>query len=506
MAQLICAFFMTHKPTFKEFKAKAAKGNFIPVYREIFADLDTPVSAYLKIRGKAHSFLLESDKGKGTWDRYSFFGCGPFKIVSSKGDKVTVLENGKETVTTNSKKPLDTLKEILAQYKPVQDDNLPFFTGGAVGFIGYDMARFFEELDDKNKDDLHIPDSLFVIADTLMIFDNMSQTIKIVSNAFTKGGNLREVYDAAKKKIDGLVKKLRQNTSKFYGAGDKIKKYKETSYTSNFEKKKFKAAVINIKKRIKRGDAIQVVLSQRLEIKYSKDAFTIYRALRTVNPSPYMYYLEFGNIRIVGSSPETLVRLEGKNMEVRPIAGTKKRGKTVFEDIKLEKELLADPKERAEHVMLVDLGRNDLGRFARPKSVVVNESFKVERYSHVMHIVSNVQAKLRKESDCFDLLRATFPAGTLSGAPKVQAMKIIEELESTRRGLYGGAVGYISFNGNMDMAIAIRTLLVKDKVAYLGVGAGIVADSKPENEFKETMHKGKALLEAIAIAEQGLPL
>lgn len=502
----LCFFFMTYSPTLDEFKKKAARGNLIPVYKEIFADLDTPVSAYMKIRGDAHSFLLESVEGGEKWARFCFLGAGPFTVVSTKGRNISILENGiKENRTVaDGELPLSALKEILARYRPVQDENLPRFTGGAVGFIGYDMVRFFEDLPEQTTDDLDIPDSLFVVADTLLIFDNVSHTIKIVSNAYTEDKDLEEVYNLALKKIDALEQKLRQSAPILSLGRNGNKSSGKLNFTSNFEEEKFKQAVLKIKRYILEGDVIQVVLAQRLQFKVSEDAFTIYRALRTVNPSPYMYYLEFGDLRIVGSSPEAMIRLEGNNVEVRPIAGTRKRGKDDEEDKAMEEELLADEKELAEHIMLVDLGRNDLGRVAKINSVEVNEKFTIERYSHVMHIVSNVRAVLRDGLDCFDVLLAAFPAGTLSGAPKIRAMEIIEEMEPTRRGLYGGAVGYISFNGNMDTAIAIRTLLVKGDSAYLGVGAGIVADSVPEKEFEETMNKGKALLKAIDLAEGGL--
>ncbi|MGV7220250.1 MAG: anthranilate synthase component I [Nitrospinales bacterium] len=495
---------MSYKPTLEEFKQKASQGNLIPVYKEIYADLDTPVSAYMKIRDEKHSFLLESVEGGEKWARFCFLGCGPFTVVSSKGKTITITKNGKDE-TESAKEgstPLAVLKDILSQYKPVEDASLPRFTGGAVGFIGYDMVRYFEKLPEQTEDDLDVPDSLFVIADTVMIFDNVSQTIKIVSNAYTEGKDLDKAYGEALKKIDTLVDKLQRGAPVLSSGNNE--KLQGGSLSSNFEKEKFKQAVLKIKEYILEGDVIQVVLSRRLKLGISQDAFTIYRALRTINPSPYMYYLEFDGLKVVGSSPETLIRLEGKNMEVRPIAGTRKRGQSEDEDVALEKELLADAKEMAEHIMLVDLGRNDLGRVAEINSVEVNEKFNIERYSHVMHIVSNVRAQLREGLDCFDILSAAFPAGTLSGAPKIRAMEIIDELEPTRRGLYGGAVGYISFNGNMDTAIAIRTLLVKGDVAYLGVGAGIVADSDPEKEFEETTNKGKALLKAISLAEQGL--
>ncbi len=495
------------KPSLEEFKAKAKQGNLIPVYMEILADLDTPVSAYLKISGGSFSFLFESVEGGEKWARYCFLGCDPSVIVSTRGSKITVCKNGEsQTQTIESDNPLEGIKEIMSHYRPVVSKDLPRFAGGAVGFIGYDMVRHFEGLPEETLDDLNVPDSLFVITDTLLIFDNVTQTIKVVSNAFVEDDDLDALYKSTVEKIECLVEKLRAPVPAHAQAPADVAVNQDATaeIESNFTESKFKDAVLKIKDYIKEGDAIQVVLSQRLKFQIKQDPFNIYRALRKINPSPYMYYLKLDDLCIVGSSPEVLVRMEGTKIELRPIAGTRWRGKTEEEDLALEKDLLSDEKELAEHIMLVDLGRNDLGRVAKINSVVVNEKFSIERYSHVMHIVSNVKAEVKEGLDCYDVLRAAFPAGTVSGAPKVRAMQIIEELEPTRRGLYAGAVGYISFTGNMDTAIAIRTLLIKDKTAYLGVGAGIVSDSVPEREFEETMNKGKALLKAIETAERGL--
>ncbi len=495
---------MTYRPSLEEFKEKAGQGNLVPVYKEILADLDTPVSAYMKISQDSHSFLLESIEGGDKWARYSFLGCGPSIIVSTKGQTVSIQRNGiKETRSLKGERPLSVLKEILAQYQPVDDANLPRFTGGAVGFISYDMVRYFETLPEDTIDDLDLPDSLFVITDTLLIFDNVNHTIKVVSNAHIEGDNLDAIYQQTIGKIQALEKKLKTSTN-HASVGVKKGTSEPMAMQSNFAKEKFEDAVLKIQKYIVEGDAIQVVLAQRLKFEIQQDPFTIYRALRTINPSPYMYYLNFGDVQVVGSSPEVLVRLEDDLVEVRPIAGTRKRGQTETEDRELEEDLLQDEKELAEHIMLVDLGRNDLGRVAEFRSVEVNEQFTIERYSHVMHIVSNVRGRLKDGLDCFDVLEAAFPAGTVSGAPKIRAMEIIDEVEPTRRGIYAGAVGYIGFTGNMDTAIAIRTLVVKGNTAYLGVGAGIVADSVPEKEFEETMNKGKALLKAIELAENGL--
>ncbi len=489
------------KPSLEEFKKLAKSGNLIPVYKEILADLDTPVSAYMKIGDGDYSFLLESVEGGEKWARYCFLGCDPAVVVSSKGRNITIDENGKrQERKIDSGTPLSAIKEILARYNPVDVPDLPRFSGGAVGFISYDMVRFFEDLPEDTVDDLNVPDSQFIITDTMLVFDNVSQTIKMVSNAFIESDDLDEVYEQTIKKISLLEEKLKTPLKISNQANEEVA---QTKFESNFEKEKFKGAVDKVKQYILEGDAIQIVLSQRLSFDIKKKAFDIYRALRTVNPSPYMYFLKFGDIEVVGSSPEILVRLEDEKVEVRPIAGTRKRGKNEEEDVALEKDLLQDEKELAEHIMLVDLGRNDLGRVAKISSVEVNESFTVERYSHVMHIVSNVRGILKEGLDCFDVLEATFPAGTVSGAPKIRAMEIIEEMEPNRRGLYAGAVGYIGFSGNMDTAIAIRTLVVKAQTAYLGVGAGIVADSVPESEFEETMNKGRALLKAVELAEKG---
>jgi anthranilate synthase component I len=493
------------KPTLKEFKEKSKQGNLIPVYKEVLADLDTPVSAYMKMSGGEYSFLLESVEGGEKWARYCFLGFDPSIVVSIKGNEVTVKKNGKsESIIIEEGNPLVGLKKVLAQYEPVEVEGLPRFSGGAVGFVSYDMVRSFETLPDKTEDDLEVPDACFVITDTLLIFDNIAQTIKIVSNAHVENDNIDDLYHKAIRNIEAIEEKLK-NSLPISLVDEGLGNLTNTiNIESNFKKEHFLDAVQKIKDYILEGDAIQVVLAQRLKFNISKDPFSIYRALRSINPSPYMYYLKFGDLKIVGSSPEILVRLEDDKIEVRPIAGTRKRGQSEEEDQALETDLLSDEKELAEHIMLVDLGRNDVGRVSKINSILVNEKFSIERYSHVMHIVSNVQGELRKGFDCYDVLASTFPAGTLSGAPKVRAMEIIEELEPTRRGLYGGAVGYISFNGNMDTAIAIRTLLIKNNTAYLGVGAGIVADSVPENEFEETMNKGKALLKAIELAEKGL--
>lgn len=492
-----------YTPSFEEFKRKSEQGNLIPVYREMMADMETPVSAFLKIKEGKYSFLLESVEGGEKWARYCFIGSNPSIVFLSKGNKSTIIRNGQSEVFDNCGDPLEALKKLMAEFTPVALKGLPRFFGGAVGFLSYDIVKFIEELPDTVEDDLNQPDAVFVITDSILIFDNVNQKIKIVSNAFLKDGNLRESYDKAIYKIESLTSRLQKPV-----ASDILSKKhdfnKELKVESNFTKEDFKKAVLKGKEYIYAGDIIQVVLAQRLKTAITTDPFNIYRALRTFNPSPYMYYLQLGEMEIVGTSPEVLVRLEGNHVEVRPIAGTRPRGMTEEEDMALERELLKDEKELAEHIMLVDLGRNDLGRIADIGSVNVNEQMVIERYSHVMHIVSNVKANLKKGKDAYDVLRAVFPAGTVSGAPKIRAMEIIDELEPTRRGPYAGAVGYFSFSGNMDTAITIRTLIIENNTAYLGVGAGIVADSDPEREYQETMDKGKALLKAIEMAERGL--
>jgi len=488
-------------PSLEEFLKKTKKGNLIPVYIEVLADLETPVSAFLKLDQGDYSFLLESVEGGEKWGRYSFLGISPIQMFRSKGNKVEIITNGMIEEKIVKRDPLDFLKELISRYIPVETKELPRFYGGAVGYLSYDMVRFFEKLPDNTEDDLNLYDSFFMITDTIIIFDNISQKMKIVSNVFLDGKDQREAYESAKSKINSIISKLNQPLKK-----RKRKKTtkKNINFSSNFTIEEFKKAVMKSKEYIESGDIIQTVLAQRLETEIEIDPFDIYRALRTINPSPYMYYLKFGDLKIVGSSPEVMVRKEDRKVELRPIAGTRPRGKTEEEDKRLMEELLGDPKERAEHVMLVDLGRNDLGRVSRIGTVNVNEFMVIEKYSHVMHIVSNVRGELEEGKDSFEVIRACFPAGTVSGAPKIRAMEIIEELEPTKRGPYAGAIGYFGFSGNMETCITIRTAFVIGKTLYLGVGAGIVADSKPENEYKETMNKAKAMIKAVEMASQGL--
>jgi anthranilate synthase component 1 len=488
-------------PSFDLFCQKSKEGNLIPVYREILADTETPVSAFLKIATSEYAYLLESVEGGEKWGRYSFLGVDPSTLIRSNGDRVEVIRDGKTTQTAADGNPLLVLKKLLSEYKPVEVEGLPRFFGGAVGYIGYDMIRFFEPVQFKSADRPN-PDLFFLLTDTLLIFDNVKHRIKVVSNALIQDGNLKETYQKAVEKIDALIARLRRPLNQ-EGASS-LHGRKPTAPKSNFTREEFKKAVLAAKEYIKAGDIFQVQISQRFSTSISSDPFMVYRALRSINPSPYMFFLKFGQLRLVGTSPEVLVRLEGRQAETRPIAGTRPRGKSVQEDQALEKELLADPKERAEHVMLIDLGRNDLGRVCDHGTVKVDEMMVIERYSHVMHIVSNVVGQLAEGKDAFDLLQACFPAGTVTGAPKIRAMEIIDELEPEGRGLYAGAVGYFSFQGNMDTCITIRTIIINGNRATVQAAAGIVADSDPDREYEETVNKAKAMLTAIEMAEQGL--
>ena len=489
-------------PELSEFRSLAARGNLIPVYREIMADLDTPVSAFRKIDDGRCAFLLESIEGGEKWGRYSFLGASPATIIRSRGTTVEILETGKPPQVQTVDDPLAVIRDHLARYAPVDVPGLPRFFGGAVGYLGYDMVRFFERLPTDRPAEINAWDSFFLITDSLIIFDNMSQKIKVVANAHLDGGvSPEDAYAQAIATIEQLIAKLKAPT---IHPPTLTKRGCGVNFTSNMQQADFEAAVERCKENVRAGDIIQIVLSQRFSGDLTVDPFDIYRVLRTLNPSPYLFFLRLDDTVVLGASPEVMVRKEGTRVELRPIAGTKPRGATPEADAAFAEELLADPKERAEHVMLVDLGRNDLGRVCRTGTVAVTELMVVERYSHVMHIVSNVQGELAPEHDAFSLVRATFPAGTLSGAPKVRAMEIIDELEPCRREIYGGAVGYFSFSGNMDLAIAIRTLVVKDGKVHLQAGAGIVADSDPAAEWQETVNKAMAVKRAVEMAEGGL--
>ncbi|PKL52405.1 MAG: anthranilate synthase component I [Nitrospira bacterium HGW-Nitrospira-1] len=486
-------------PDRKEFRRLSGKGNLIPVYKEILADTFTPVTAFLKLGG-APSFLLESVEGGKKWARYSFIGSRPAKIIKGRGNTVEVIEGLQPSKVFETDNPINWIKKEISACRPVEVKGLPRFFGGLVGYIGYDMARFFEPIQQKDKQGPGLPDFFFMLTDTMLIFDSFEQKIKVVSNVHVDMQNLDGVYLEAEKKIDEIISRLRaplviSNSGHMNSSRE---------FISNMPKEEFLSGVERSREYVMSGDIVQVVLSQRFERNTSVDPFNIYRALRVINPSPYMYYLDIGEAKIVGSSPEILVRVDNGKIVLRPIAGTRKRGKTEAMDKALEEELKNDPKERAEHIMLVDLGRNDVGRVARTGSVKVTELMAVERYSHVMHLVSNVEGDLREGLDAFDVLASCFPAGTVSGAPKIRAMEIIEEIEPDRRGPYAGSVGYLSYSGNMDTCITIRTLIIKDGKVYVQAGAGIVADSEPEREYIETLNKAKGMMKAVDMAEEGL--
>ena len=495
-------------PTLEEFREKAKLGNTVPVYRPILADMETPVSAFYKLMPDNYAFLLESVEGGENVARYSFLGSQPSMLFQSKGHQVTIeyLAKG-ETVSQEHEDPLKALEEVMQNYQPVDIEGLPQFHGGAVGYMSYDMVRFVEELPDDTEDEMQLPDCFFMIAETILVFDHVNHQIKVVANAHIDG-DVDAAYADAVAKIEALVEKLTA-TSDTHLKGNRSDRSGRRSEIvsdpqSNFTKAAYEDAVLRAKEYIAAGDIIQVVPSQRFSRPVSVDPFDVYRALRVVNPSPYMFYLKLDSFDIVGASPEMMVRVEDGIVQTVPIAGTCPRGKTSEEDRELEQTLLADPKERAEHVMLVDLGRNDLGRVCEYHTVEVTDLMIVERFSHVMHIVSHVIGQLRENLTAFDVIRACLPAGTLSGAPKIRAMEIIDELEPTRRATYGGAVGYFSFSGSADTAITIRTAVIKDGTAYVQAGGGVVADSVPETEYYETVNKAKAMFRAIELAEQGL--
>ncbi len=477
-------------PSEKEFIQLAKKGNVIPVYKEILADTETPVSAFLKIQHE-NCFLLESVEGQEKIARYSFLGADPSLVFKSKGRRVWI--NNRSFITKSD--PLQEIKKIMAGFRFVAIKGLPRFCGGLVGYIGYDMVRFFEDIPDKNKDNFNFPDSIFMLTDALIIFDHLNHKIKIIANAIVpKNASPRVYYRKAIRKINVLHNKL----IKPVGYNEiSLKSGSPARVSSNLTKNEFMRIVEKAKAYIRSGDIIQVVPSQRFSVKIKSNVFDIYRRLRSSNPSPYMFFLKYRDLSLVGSSPEMLIRCEEGNIKTRPIAGTRRRGKDEDEDLKLEQELLRDKKECAEHIMLVDLGRNDLGRVCGYGNVHVSEFMSIERYSHVMHIVSEVSGKLRKGKDIYDALRAAFPAGTVTGSPKIRAMEIIDELENARRGPYAGCVGYVSFSGNLDTAIIIRTVVIKGRTAYVQSGAGIVADSKPASEYQETINKARAQVEAL---------
>ncbi len=494
-----------YSPTLGDFQQLATQGNLIPVARRILADLETPLSAYRKIRGQGESFLFESVEGGEHVGRYSFVGCNPRAVIRQDGQHIQVIENGRiiesAVVGRDVKDGLEIVERIMKKYRAVATPGLPRFTGGAIGFIGYEFIHDVEPTVPRPpQDDLKTPVMYFLIADQLLTFDRAQQTITILVNAVLDDADSpAEAYENATSEIDRLVSLLEQpNEHQSVTLPDEVA---PLPFASNQTPEKFSANVAASKKYITGGDIIQVVGSQRFSTPITASPVDIYRAVRSINPSPYMFLLELDGFALVGASPELHVRCEEGKVEIRPIAGTRQRGKTEAEDAALEKELLADPKERAEHVMLVDLARNDIGRVCDFGSVQVKDLMIVERYSHVMHIVSQVEGKLSAGKSPYDLMRATFPAGTLSGAPKIRAMQLISELEQTARGPYGGCVGYFSFNGNLDTCITIRTALIKDGKAYVQAGGGWVNDSTPEGEFQETVNKSMSMRKAVALAE-----
>ncbi|MFP3868567.1 MAG: anthranilate synthase component I [Desulfobacteraceae bacterium] len=487
-------------PDFDTFQQLAQQGNLIPIYREILGDLETPVLAYKKLRGNSMSYLLESVEGGEKWGRYTFLGLNPSLILTVQHQTVRLQDRQETKVYQEVADPYEIIRQVLGRYQAVASPDLPRFYGGLVGYLSYDMVRYIESLPELTPSD-ELPEATLLLADHLLIFDNVRHTIKVVALVHIKPEvPLPSLYEQGVAGIEALIDRLRQ--PQHFPPADP--ESASVTLTSNLTPERFQEIVLKAKDYITAGDAIQIVLSQRFQTPRQQDPFDLYRALRSINPSPYMFYLNLGDLQLVGASPEILVRLEAGRIELRPIAGTRGRGQTPEEDQNLEAELLEDPKERAEHIMLVDLGRNDVGRVARMGSVKVTELFTVERYSHVMHIVSHVVGDLEEGKDAVDVLKASFPAGTVSGAPKVRAMEIIEELEPTRRGPYAGAVGYLGFSGNMDFCITIRTLTVHDGQVYLQVGAGIVADSDPAKEYQETVSKAQAMVRALELAARGL--
>ncbi|WP_236860202.1 anthranilate synthase component I [Candidatus Formimonas warabiya] len=484
----------------EEFEQMAREANLIPVYEEYSAALETPLSVFLKLKQEGYAFLLESVDGGTRPGRYSFIGAEPALLFEAKEGKVLIQEAGRRTEVRSSD-PLKELEKIFCRYRPVQVPGLSVFSGGAVGYLGYDMIRYWEELPKDGAKDTDYPDCAFMLAHTLVIFDHVLQTMKIVVNV-PVGADPGAGYLQGKEKITKIRERIDQSLPQLpvFGAD---RNPEEKAYRDGCPEKSFMDMVVKAKEYIRSGDIFQVVLSRKISFDLRADPIALYCSLRNINPSPYMFYLSFGEIQLIGSSPEIMVKVEKGRAELRPIAGTRPRGKEEEEDRKLAAELLADEKERAEHLMLVDLGRNDVGRVSEYGSVKMDEFMVIENYSHVMHLVSKVTGKLRKEYSCFDVLRASFPAGTVSGAPKIRAMEIIDELEGEGRGPYAGAVGYIGFSGDMDLCIAIRTVFCRNHRGFIQAGAGIVADSDPATEYRETCLKAQALIHALERAERG---
>ncbi|MCU7938203.1 MAG: anthranilate synthase component I [gamma proteobacterium symbiont of Bathyaustriella thionipta] len=498
--------------TKEQFIKLASEGyNRIPVVHEILVDLDTPLSAYLKLAEGAYSYLLESVHGGEKWGRYSIIGLPCQTIIKVDNEQIQIINDGQLQEELTHSDPLSWIEQYQQRYSIpehlAEQSNLPRFTGGLVGYFGYETIGYIEpRLKNTTKDDpLGTPDILLMVSEEVLVFDNLSGKLYLIVHAHLddKHQDVEQAWQSAVGRLQELATRLRQSDTA-YKAHTEVTKVKEEDFVSGFTQDGFEQAVARIKDYIVEGDAMQVVISQRLSIPFKAPPLDLYRALRSLNPSPYMYFLNLGDFHIVGSSPEILTRVEEGKITVRPIAGTRPRGQTDEQDRQLEQDLLSDPKELAEHLMLIDLGRNDAGRVSEIGTVKLTDKMIVERYSHVMHIVSNVEGELNKKMSTMDALKATFPAGTVSGAPKIRAMEIIDELEPVKRGIYSGAIGYISWSGNMDTAIAIRTAVIKDKQLHIQAGAGIVADSVPRNEWDETMNKGRGVFRAVAMAECGL--
>ena len=490
------------KPGREEFRKMARYGNLIPVYTELVADAETPVSAFSKIDEGGYSFLLESAEHINHGGRYSFVGSNPRVVFKSRGRKVTVIEQGVAREFETEGDPLAELQKLMARYIPVPAPYLPRFAGGAVGYLGYDMVRFFEPtIGEPPPDDLQLPESVFMVAETLLIFDHQLRRLQVLANALIENEDADAAYDAAVRAIQGVLRQLDKPVR--LPLINVHRQPQPVSPASNTTREEYHRMVEQAHEFIHAGDIFQVVPSQRFETEYTGDPLTLYRCLRFVNPSPYLFCLKFGGeFALVGSSPEVHVRTMNGNVEIRPIAGTRRRGNTPEQDNANATELLADPKERAEHLMLVDLARNDVGRIANFGSVQVTDFMTIERYSHVMHIVSNVVGRLHPDKNAYDVMRATFPAGTVSGSPKVRAMQIINQLEKNKRGTYAGAVGYFGFDGNSDSCIALRTIALKGGKAYVQAGGGVVADSTPEGEYQETVNKAMGMMRAIERAKE----
>jgi len=494
---------MTHRPGFDTFRSLAQGHKFVPIYRQLVGDTLTPVTAYCKTLWGTSSFLFESVVGGERVGRYSFLGSDPFLTISAYGTRLVVTD-GEKTEERKSADPLKDLEELLARYPSPHLPGLPRFVGGAVGYAGYDTVRYSERLPDAPPDDRGLPDMQFAFYDRMVLFDHINKTILVVAHARADGEHPQAEYESACRRVDELCRQLQRGQADLQLTDITLGGEPEKNWTSNFTREGYCAAVEKCKEYVRAGDAFQIVLSQRLQRETTARPLDIYRALRVVNPSPFMFLLRSPEVTLIGSSPEIMVRVEDGTATIRPLAGTRRRGVSDEEDRRLAEELLADPKERAEHVMLIDLARNDVGRVSEFGSVRLSDVMVVERYSHVMHITSNVTGKLLCGKTALDALRAGLPAGTVSGAPKVRAMEIIDELEPHRRGPYAGAVGYVDFTGNMDTCIALRTIVMQGQTAYVQAGAGLVADSVPESEYEETLSKAKGLLKAIEVAERQL--